>query len=778
MRSFPVVLNKGRRFRLMVRALLAALLVCLLGLTGLSPAVAGPAGGSTTAGTANLMIASNIVVDAVPNPAYIGRDVSVTATISEISGNPFPATGSVTFLDGTTVLGSAPLVGQSATWTGQFLEGTHSLTATYGGDASYLPGTSGAFSLPVLQAGPTLAITMAGNPDPAYVWTDGSTADVGVAATSPVGSYDYPLTRYNLLLSGLSGALPADVHLQQLIDSTWTDVVLTSSADGLIATIGKPAGTELPSGATITNPLRISMRTGAPTGDLTMTMALVNSTDGGATFPTVLATQAKVLTVSRLLTATVVTAASVLTNENSAPVTMKANVTPVAATGTVTFTDFGAGSAGGSGTVVGVANVTGGAATSTARLVLGSHQIFATYSGDSRLYGTSTSTVPATPTVTPAGGAIHPLTPFRILDTRNGVGVIKKGAIPANGKLTIQVAGKGGVPSGNVEAGVINMTIRTNTKAGYMTMYAAGSPVPAVASLSFDANIITAGLVIVPVSADGKVTIYNRSPGPINLLADVSGYFANQLTSLSRGGRYNGFSPFRLVDNTKTRMKPNAAVTVKITGRTSGSSRIPTTGVGAVMLNITDFNPSAYGYLTAYPNGAKVPNTSVLNFPKGLTRSNRVILAVGTNGSVVIKNSGLSTVGIYVEVAGYFTSDTNPAGGTTYVPLPVAKRLTYAQWGNNQAKFITIAGAGGIPSRTAIVPPVGFIANITARAITATTYLEMYPSGVRPASVDVVITRGHTTSNLTIAQIAAGRVALYNNKGNTVITVDAFGWFG
>lgn len=761
-----MVLKNDRPVRFVARLLAAVLLVGGLGMAGLAPAEAST--GSSVPATANLMLASTVSLSASANPALVGVPVTITANIAQVSGNPSPATGSVTLLDGAVSLGPATLSGGNATWTAQFTEGSHNLSATYAGDSQYEPGVSPVFVLNVTHASATTAIAFPGASGP-NLTTDGSTVAASVSATSPVGGVDFPRTRFNVSFAGITGLTSANLQLQQqLTDLTWVAVPLSGSP--LTGVVGDPAGVDLPPGTTVTVPLRFNTQPGTPTGVLTMTAALVGSADGGATFPNQLASNSQAVNVIRLPTTTTVSASSVLTNALTAPVPMHATVTPSVAAGTVTFLD--------NGVVVGSALLTSGTADFTATLRTGSHLITATYAGDGNLYAASTS-VPAQVTVTPAGGAVHALTPRRILDTRNGIGAPYGQAIPANGHLILQVSGAGNLPTSDIEAVILNMTIRTSSAPGYLTMYAADLPAPTnVSNLTFDPNVITAGLTIVPVSASGSVMIVNHSSKPINLLADSGGYFANQLTSLTLGGRYNGFAPFRLLDTTKTPMRPGGQVVIKMTGRSSGASRIPATGVASVMLEVTGNNPSGDGFVSAYPNLTPYPDSSVLNFARHVTRANRVIVAVGTDGAVIIKNSKLASVGLLVEVVGYFTSETNQAGGTTYVPLKSAVRLVAAVWPNNAARYVQLAGRGGLPLTTAAQPPVGVIANVSARALTAATLISIYPSGNKPVANDLIIGKGLVVSNLIIARVVQGRVVLWNRSGNTNVNFDVLGWFG
>jgi hypothetical protein len=82
--------------------------------------------------------ADTISLNAAPSPSILGKPVTLTTTVS-----PSTATGLVTFFDGATVLGEAPLSsGTAALATILLPAGTRSLRAYYGGDATYGPNIS------------------------------------------------------------------------------------------------------------------------------------------------------------------------------------------------------------------------------------------------------------------------------------------------------------------------------------------------------------------------------------------------------------------------------------------------------------------------------------------------------------------------------------------------------------------------------------------------------------------------------------------------------------
>src|SRR5205085_2872006 len=78
-------------------------------------------------------LASTTTVASSPNISVHGQSVSFTATVAPTtSGQPTPTGGTVTFKDGTTVLGTAPLSASKATFTTAKLSTAgHSITAAF-----------------------------------------------------------------------------------------------------------------------------------------------------------------------------------------------------------------------------------------------------------------------------------------------------------------------------------------------------------------------------------------------------------------------------------------------------------------------------------------------------------------------------------------------------------------------------------------------------------------------------------------------------------------------
>ena len=70
----------------------------------------------------------------------------------------------------------------------------------------------------------------------------------------------------------------------------------------------------------------------------------------------------------------------------------------------------------------------------------------------------------------------------------------------------------------------VNVTVADPTAAGYLTVWPSGTPRQETSNLNFQAGQNIPNLVIVPVGADGKIQLFNGSPGTVHLIADVAGY--------------------------------------------------------------------------------------------------------------------------------------------------------------------------------------------------------------------------------------------------------------
>jgi len=121
------------------------------------------------------------------------------------------------------------------------------------------------------------------------------------------------------------------------------------------------------------------------------------------------------------------------------------------------------------------------------------------------------------------GSDHHALNPTRVFDTRNGLGNVWTGPIPAGGSIGVDITGRNGVPNGDVGAVVLNVTTTNAGGDGYVTVYPCGD-LPLTSNVNYLPGRNIPNAVIAPVSADGTVCFY--SPIATDLVVDVSGWFA------------------------------------------------------------------------------------------------------------------------------------------------------------------------------------------------------------------------------------------------------------
>ena len=259
-------------------------------------------------------------------------------------------------------------------------------------------------------------------------------------------------------------------------------------------------------------------------------------------------------------------------------------------------------------------------------------------------------------------GAFTALTPYRAMDTRIGTGV-RSGPVPAGGSvaLTLTDGHSGRVPSRGVTKVAMTVTVVGASANGDLTVYPAGIAETPNPDIQFSADQTIANLQIVRVGTRGQVIFTNESTGPVNLLADVAGYFV--AGSPIAAGTF-GVSDLtaRVLDSrldfgATGPVGPHDTVHIDVTGR---GSVVPASGISAVALNVTATGASEAGDLTAYADGTPEPATSNVTFPVTDSVENLSVVAVGSDGDVALTNNSNGSVDMVAVITGYFLSATLP----------------------------------------------------------------------------------------------------------------------
>ncbi|MGW0754389.1 hypothetical protein [Streptomyces sp. NPDC002587] len=376
-----------------------------------------------------------------------------------------------------------------------------------------------------------------------------------------------------------------------------------------------------------------------------------------------------------------------------------------------------------------------------------------------------------TAAATAAKSRFVPITPSRFLDTRDGVGATKARVGPG-GVVTLQVAGVKGVPAGGVTAVVMNVTAVYPTEAGHVMVYPNGQPKPSVSNLNFSAGQIVPNLVTVPV-VNGKVDLRNNA-GSVDLIADVTGYYTDKADT---GSALTPITPARFLDTrdgvgaTKARVGPGGVVTLQV----AGVKGVPTSGVTAVVMNVTAVNPTEAGHVTVYPNGQAAPGVSNLNFTAGQIVPNLVTVPV-VNGKVDLRNNS-GSVDLIADVTGYYSANGSTFSAGSPVRLLDTRDGTGARAGAvGQGGIVSlqVAGVEGVP----LTGVTAVVLNVTVTNPTQDSHLIVYPHGApRPGVSNLNYRAGQTVSNLVVVPVVDGRVTFFNNAGSVDVIADLNGYF-
>jgi hypothetical protein len=332
----------------------------------------------------------------------------------------------------------------------------------------------------------------------------------------------------------------------------------------------------------------------------------------------------------------------------------------------------------------------------------------------------------------------------------------------------------------------MNVTVTNTTTASYLTVFPAGVAMPLASNLNWVGGQTVPNLVAVALGTGGQVVAYNAA-GSTDVIFDVAGYYTAP-GSAGPDGLYNPVVPGRVLDTRNgtgapaAKLGPNSALYLQLTGK----GGIPSTGVEAVVMNVTVTNPSAPSYLTAWPAGTSMPLASNLNFAANQTVANRVVVPVNSNGQANIYNAFGST-DVVADVNGWFTDSSVGGTGGGFSPVTPARILDSRTgtggfvdpWGPASGRAAVVAGVGGVPAMTDPNPPTAVVANVTVTNTRAASYLTAWPDPAnQPLASDLNWKGGNTVPNLVVVQVGpSGKVDLFNSAGCADVVVDVVGYF-
>jgi Right handed beta helix region len=360
---------------------------------------------------------------------------------------------------------------------------------------------------------------------------------------------------------------------------------------------------------------------------------------------------------------------------------------------------------------------------------------------DAQVFATDASSRPDidAQAIASVGAGYTPVTPLRILDTRNAIGIGTKTPISGGSDVVVQVAGKGGVPA-DASAVVVNVTAVSPTAGGLLTVYPDGSAQPGTSSLNYGANQTVPNLVTTQMT-DGKIRIHVSESGTTHILVDLQGYYADS------GEPYATTGPTRVLDTrkaigiaTKTPLPADGTISLDLAGK------LPA-GTTAVAMNLTETGATGSGVLTVYPRGSALPVASNLNYTAGQTLANEVIVPV-VDDTVEIHESGHGSANVLADLAGYYGSAAKdyftPSPPTRYVDTRSGREVGPIEWGSTEelsSDYIYMAAVE--------------VYNLTETQAGAGGYLTLYEGGTSvPAVSNINFAANTTRANMVMVPIS------------------------
>jgi len=347
---------------------------------------------------------------------------------------------------------------------------------------------------------------------------------------------------------------------------------------------------------------------------------------------------------------------------------------------------------------------------------------------------------------------------------------------------------------------------RLNGEAGFInpSLYAAG----AGGSSSSTYTDVTSGnngiSAYHPPYSYAATTGYDLATGWGTPLA--SGVAANvcQTPITSSASYYQADGPVRLLD---TRAKTQVGTvtgpiavdgTVKV--QITGAHNVPS-GATAAVLNVTATGSAGSGNATVYPDGGSMPLASNLNWVKGQTTPNLVVVPLKSDGAADITNLSTGTVQFIADLEGYFTTASSVGGVTSsgYTPISPIRALDTRSGGNGVAKgklveqkslSLQVGGAtitSGSSSQA--IPPgiTGVAMNVTVTNATGGGYLAVYPNQTAaggtvgtPNVSNLNFSVGQTVPNMVMVPVGKdGKVDFFNGavSGSTDVIADIAGYY-
>jgi hypothetical protein len=297
-------------------------------------------------------------------------------------------------------------------------------------------------------------------------------------------------------------------------------------------------------------------------------------------------------------------------------------------------------------------------------------------------------------------GRFIPVTPFRLLDTREP-GSVHVGALTSGQQIDLDVAALAGLPA-DATAAALKVTVTDSLASGFWTVFPTGTTRPLASNLNVvGIGTTIANQVIAPLSA-GRTTVFAQYGG--HLVVDLVGWFTGNSALPADVGLFVPVSPTRLLDSREPPLglKPGKNRTAQVA--VAGVAGLPATGIGAVVVNATVTDTTASGFFSLWPAQTYRPTASSLNVTRiGQTIANHVITPVSPGGFGFYTQNGAHLI---VDIAGWYT------GSEVAIVLPPHIPLTGPSGPPPHPSFALSTNAVGATIRWNPCAPIRYVVNM------------------------------------------------------------------
>lgn len=373
--------------------------------------------------------------------------------------------------------------------------------------------------------------------------------------------------------------------------------------------------------------------------------------------------------------------------------------------------------------------------------------------------------------VEPGASYFEVVEPRRVCDTRTRPGAPSGFGHQRLGDKSIRVGitSQPGIPADAVAAVLTVTAVSRGAGTNYVTVFPAGEAMPHTSVLNMSASdAAIANLVTIKLGAGGVDLI---SYAGCDLIVDLIGVYRPTATKVNTGRLVAFPSAMRALD-TRSGAQPGLGSI----SRVNLNGLVPPDAT-AVVGTLTAVNAGAHGYVTAFPRGAGVPDTSNLNVHPGDTRAVGVITRLGSGDGVIgVDLYNFCGAHLLFDVVGYMTG---PSGGFAvdglFVPITPTRmmdtrREKMRSWNGGTKQFALPAPINTRAQAIAM--------NLTVTGTVDAGYFTLYAAQTprREVSNLNVTASGQTVANHAISSISTAGVACYSD-GAAHIICDVMGWY-